>query len=339
MKKNKYNLSIALDKLSELANGEHLSPDIAALYVEAEEYEKAIEKLKSANGDYALSLRGRCYLSLSKLGDKQLYLEKAISIYQDAISSLKQRTHEEGKYISKTDDHDHHFQLALAFENASMYGKAIEQYKILINRPYENEDAMHNLAYLMYLHIDKYNCSEVINCFFKAIKNSRKDKNPKNFNDLGQLLMDIYHKKVQYSESQKIFKEMLKSNLEDVATSGVYPESIQIEFNRIISSMSNETNTSEDNFLMQLSESLFYIADTLNRKDAFANKNIADIYYEKYVEASNERVKHEFAQTSLKRYILANGYYLIDNKKCKGIDEKINELEQYLQREILLVNK
>ena len=50
-------------------------------------------------------------------------------------------------------------------------------------------------------------------------------------------------------------------------------------------------------------------------------------------------MKREFAQTSLRRYILANSYYLIDNKKCKGIDEKIKELEQYLKREILLVNK
>lgn len=339
VKKNKYNLSIALDKMSELGDGGHLLPDIAALYIEAKEYEEAIKKIKSANGDYALSLLASCYLSLSKLGDKQLYLGKAISIYQQAISSLENKEPEKGKYISSTYDHDHHFKLALAYEAASMYEKAIEQYEILIKKPYENEDAMHNLAYLMYLHIDKYECSKVVDCFFNAIKYSRKDKNPKNFNDLGQLLVDIYHQKVQYTESQEQFINMLRANLEDVAISGVYPESIQIEFNRIISSISNEKiNTSVGNVLIQVSESLFLIADTLNRKDAFANKSIADIYYEKFIEANNERMKHEFAQISLKRYILANSYYLIDNKKCKGIDEKINELEQYLKREILLVN-
>ena len=37
--------------------------------------------------------------------------------------------------------------------------------------------------------------------------------------------------------------------------------------------------------------------------------------------------------------LIINSYYLSDNKRCKGIDEKINELEQYLKREILLVNK
>lgn len=307
VKKNKYNLSIALDKMSELDEGKHLYPDIAALYIEAEEYEKAIEKIKSPNGDYALSLLASCYLSLSKLGDKQLYLEKAISIYQDAIASLENRIPQEGKYISRTDDHDHHFKLALAYEAASMYEKAIEQYEILIKKPYENEEAMHNLAYLMYLDIDKYGCSKVVDCFFKAIKCSRKDKNPKNFNDLGQLLMDIYHQKVQYTESHEEFIRMLRSSLEDVAISGVYPESIQIEFNRIISRISDEkSNTFGENILMQISESLFYIADILNRKDAFANKNIADIYYEKFIEANNDRMKYEFAQTSLKRYILAN---------------------------------
>ncbi len=340
VKKNKYNLSLALDKISELGNDDFLRPDIAALLIEAGEYEEAIKKLKGVNGDYALSLLAYCYLSLSKLGDKQLYLDKAISIYQQAISLLEERNPEKGKYKPRTYDHDHHFKLALAYDAASKYEEAKRQYEIIIEKPYENEEAMHNLAYLMYLHIDKYGCTEVINRFFKAIKCSRKDKNPKNFNDLGQLLMDIYHQKVQYSESQEKFKSMLKKNLEDVAISDVYPESIQIEFNRIINSIcSKSENTSLENILLQTSESLFYIADTLNRKDAFANKNIADIYYEKFIYANNERMKREFAQTSLRRYILANSYYLIDNKKCKGIDEKIKELEQYLKREILLVNK
>lgn len=340
VKQNKNNLSIALDILSEIRDEENSRPDIASIYMIAERWEQAIELLRNRTDDYSLNLRANCYMELSKTGNKRIYLSKAIDTYRQALHALQQENEANlmncTEYIPKTYDHDHHFKLAIAFEAMQDNDNARNEYETIIKSPYENEVAMHDLASLLY-NKNRTDYTNIIKHYFYAIENSRQEKHPRNYNDIGRLLIDIYKTKIFPTE----IKNILWEEINKIRNAEIYSENIVYELNMIIEHILNDkSDESSSEKLLLVAERLFIIADMLNRKDAFANKNIGDIYYIKYSSPSiNERNRREFAEKALKRYILAHSYYLIENKICKIIDEKISELEDYLKREILLIQE
>lgn len=338
-KQNKNNLNIALDLLSELRKNENSISDIASIYMIAEKWDEAIEMLRNGKDDYSLNLRANCYVELSNVGNKKIYLQKAIETYQKALDVLKTTRIQKDiseEYQPKTYEHDHHFKLAVAYEAMQDYEKAQKEYEIIMQWPYENEDAMHDLAYLLYK-MDKKDYEKIIQQFFYAIRNSRIEKHPRNYNDIGRLLIEIYTQQIDIP-SNKI-KEILKNEIGKIRNAEIYSENVQFELNMIINHIFPDKSDKGDmKILLLTAERLFNIADLLNRKDAFANKNIGDIYYIKYSQSNdNERNRREYAEKALRRYILAHSYYLIENKRCEGIDIKISNLESYLKRDVLLV--
>lgn len=334
VKQNKNNLSIALDLLSEISDDKNSLPDLAGIYMVAERWETAIDILRNCKDDYSLNLRANCYMELSKIGNKKMYLLKAITTYQEALKSINMNQRNKNvDYIPKTYDHDHHFKLAVAYEAMHEYEKAKDEYKSIMNSPYDNEVAMHNFVSLLYK-IDKTDYKNIIKHYFAAIKNSRNERHPQNYNDIGRLLIDIY----QTGKYPEEVRDILIEEINDLRNSEIYHENIKYELNMIMEHiLNNNSDKSSVINLLLVAERLFIIADTLNRKDAFANKNIGDIYYIRYTQSSiNERNRHEFAEKALTRYILAHSYYLIDKKRNNTIDDRISELEAYLKREILV---
>lgn len=330
---NKYNIHLAIDILKELQKNENLTDiksDIANLYVKVEKWDEAISLLKEVGEeDYGLSMLANCYVEMSRKGNEKLYLEKAIEAYKKAIENLKP---DENEYKQKTNDHDHHYQRARALSKCGRIEEAIEEYKMIILPPYENEDAMHEMAYL----INQNNKSQAIEKFMDAILNSRVEKNPRNFNDLGKLIIEL-------SIIEPNLIEILINGFRELKRKQDYPESVQIEFSTILDlllELKEAKDKSKEQFTIKIAEHMFVIADLLNRKDAFANKNLGDIYYETYLQTSvSERVKHENAEKALRHYILANSYYLIDGKRCPEIENRIKELEGFLKRLITVVNE
>lgn len=313
VRQNKNNLSLSLEILSELGKENDLAPDIAGIYIILGEWNKAIELLRNRNDDYSLNLRANCYMELSKVGNKKLYLNKAIEIYKKALIALNDPkfSNSHAKYRPKTYDHDHHFKLAMAYEELKMYEEAKKEYEIIIKYPYENEDAMHDLAYLLYK-MNKSDYEKIIQQYFYAIHHSRIKKHPRNYNDIGSLLLEMYtlRKQINLNETLKI----IKANVDKISNDEIYPENIQFELNIIAEHILNGKDEVNLETLLLVAERLFCVADLLNRKDAFANKNIGDIYYIKYSQnLDSERNRYDYAKKSLKRYILAHSYYSIDN--------------------------
>jgi len=337
VRQNKSNLYLALDILMQYAKNEEIDDntlrvDRAALYMDALEWNKAIDMLQGLNEDYALNLLGNCYMELSKTGNKYLYLEKAVNTYDMALSKIPKS---ESEYMQKTSGHDHHYKKAMALKGCEKIEEAEKEYDVIIMKPYENEDAMHDVAYMLYQY--SRDTVEVVRRYMYAICNSRAEKNPRNFNDLGRLLVELSYKNENFP--QKIV-ETLYDGFKMYENAVTYPESVQIEIRAITDCLLSlkKGMHSIRLKLQNIAEKMFIIADLLNRKDAFANKNLGDIYFDKYQQcADDERVRHESAEKALRRYILAESYYLVDGKRCIEIKDRIQQLEEYLKREIVQV--
>lgn len=337
---DKNNLIIAQDILLK-CKGDSLNqePDRGELYMLSEEWEKAIEILKkfvdqpNRNKDYAYSLLGNCYMALSQKGNKELYIQQAIKYYKMAIPDLKQN--DNNSYVSETQYHDQYYKLAIAYQELNNIEKAKEYYKIIISYPFENEDAMHDLAYMLYKK-GVNQTEEAMTRFFYAIEHSRAKKNPRNFNDLGKLLLDLYQGKRDFPNDSKHFMSLLKTSFINLGKRTEFHEGVQVELRTVTDLISKKV--SDKQLILSITESCFKIAKLLNITDAFANKNLGDIYYEEFQSSTDPLTKHEVGLLALNSYNLANCFYSIDQQTDIVIKNRINELEKVLSINYTRIN-
>lgn len=338
---NKNNLIIAQDILLKHKKDGSISwePDRAELYMLAEEWEKAIEILKNFvdhsedNKDYAYTLLGNCYMALSQKGNKNLYIQQAIEYYKSAIPTEKRNV--DNSYVQKTQYHDQYYKLAVAYQKLNNIEKAKEYYKIIKSYPFENEDAMHDLAYMLY----KKNVNqtkEAMEEFFYAIEHSRAKKNPRNFNDLGRLLLDLYQGKRDFPNDSHDFMCLLKTSFTNLGKKIEFHEDVQVELRTVIDLISKEV--SDKQLILSIAESCFKIAKLLNITDAFANKNLGDIYYEEFQSSIDPLTKNKIGLLALNSYNLANCFYSIDQQTDNVIKNRINELKKVLSIDYTIIN-
>ncbi len=329
------NLIIAQDILSQHIG--QSQTDVCELYMIIYDWNTAIWKLKDVieknpNNDYAIVLLGNCYMALANNGgNKRLYIEQAILYYNKAIAI--NRTTE--RYVPGTELHDHYYKRAIAYRELLEFDKAEEDYKHIIKPPYKNEDARHDLAYMNYkraLISKDVMTKSVLDDFFNAILYSRSEKQARNFNDLGRVVLDMYYEKLKYGE---IERESLIVNINQIkANSKNYPEAVQIEFREMNTDLKGESKKD----LLMVAEFFFKVANLIYSKDAFANKKLGDVYYEYYRLSESNSEKSEHALKALHTYYLSRGFYLAENKKCDEMESKIKELERTLNPDIQTVN-
>lgn len=332
---NDKNLIIAQDILSRYVH--EYKTDICELYMIVHDWDTAIEKLKNVQkndpqNDYACVLLGNCYMALAnKGGNKRLYIEQAVSYYNTAIA-IERDTQ---RYVPGTELHDHYYKRAIAYRELEEFDKAEKDYRHIINPPFKNEDARHDLAYMNYIRSlkdKKMETKMVLELFFDAIQYSRLEKQARNFNDLGCVVLDMYYEKLKYKDTEidclieKI--NQIKADLQK------YPGSVQTEFREM------STNLKKDNkkHLLMVAELFFKVANLIYSKDAFANKKLGEVYYEYYRTSESNPEKSEYALKALHTYYLSQGFYLAENKKCDEMDLKIKELEAMLNPDIQIVN-
>ncbi len=328
------NLPIAIDVMQ---NANKTETDECELYMIIQDWSTAIQKLKGVisggdENDYAHVLLGNCYMALAnKGGSKRLYIEKAISVYDKAIS-LKR---EANRYVPKTELHDHYYKRAIAYRALGKFDEAANDYERIIKAPYKNEDAMHDLAYMNHkraLSTAEITTATVLENYFYAIHHSRQEKQARNFNDIGRLVLDMYYKKLDY-EKPEIGN--LISNINQIkANSSKYPEVVQTKFREM------DTNYGKDErkFLLKVAEFFFTVANLIYNRDAFANKKLGDVYYEYYHTSDSNESRVEYALYALQAYYLSQGFYLAENKKCNEMELRIKELENILNHDIQYVN-
>lgn len=329
------NLSIAMDVMQ---NANKTETDVCELYMIVEDWNTAIQRLKNVinsrdENDYAYVLLGNCYMALAKKGgNKRLHIEKAISYYDKAIAFQRAAD----RYVADTELHDHYYKRAMAYRELGKFNEAAEDYKTIIEAPYKNEDAMHDLAYMNHkraLITNERITSNALNEYFFAIHNSRLEKQARNFNDIGRLVLDMYYEKLGCGDDEI---EILGSNISQIkANSGKYPEVVQSKLREL-----EPPETVKDNkkYLLMVAESFFTVANLIYNRDAFANKKLGDVYYEYYCISDSKESRMEYALHALRAYYLSQGFYLAENKRCNEMEQRIKELENILNCDIQYVN-
>lgn len=338
VRKEKSNLIFAKELLGKVPN---TRTDEAELYVIAEQWESAIVLLKSINNenkndDYACNLLGNCYMALAKSGSNR-YIEKAIECYNAALTVIERRK-PESRYTPKTEPHDHYYKLAIAYKVKGKFGESAKNYIKIIEHPYENEDAMHDLAYMYYKcfihHKLNVGVDEICKAFASAITRSRMEKRARNFNDLGCFLFDISKQEVFNALSKD--KDALFKYKDALAPiwrqQDEYPQKVKILLNKLHEITESETDLRD--ILLKISEKMFEIANYLHDKDAFANKKLGDIYFTQYNVADNYEDKQNLGKKALTVYYLAKSFYLLENKRCAEIEQNIELLNNILKYNI-----
>lgn len=339
VRKEKNNLAYAKELLAHVINSE---TDKAELYVIAEEWDNAIDKLKTIteereDDDYACNLLGNCYMALAKSGSNR-YIEKAIKYYDKALRIIDNRSTEMNvsRYIPNTESHDHYYKLAIAYKEKGDFAKSAENYIIIAKNPYENEDAMHDLAYMRYkegiYHKLEVSFEQIFQDFASAITQSRMEKCAKNFNDLGCFLFDIY--KQHTSDGLSEYKNALPKLSPVWQQQDGYPLKIKVLLDTLPEIAKDETW----NNLLKMSERMFEIANYLHDNDAFANKKLGDIHFTQYTLSANYEEKQGLGKKALTAYSLAKCFYLSENKRCAEIEQNIELLNKTLTFKIEEVN-
>lgn len=338
VKKEKNNIVYAKELLDKVRNSE---TDKAELYVIAKEWNNAINELKiikeRKNDDYACNLLGNCYMALAKSGSNR-YIEKAISCYNEALEIIDRRASgmNVSRYIPNTESHDHYYKLAIAYKEKGDFEKSAENYLKIAKEPYENEDAMHDLAYMRYkgfIH-NKLDISfeQIFENFASAITKSRMEKRAKNFNDLGCFLFDIY--KRHFSDDLSKYKKAL-FQLESI---WLQQDGYTLKIKVLLDTLPEIAQVETWDNVLKMSERMFEIANYLHDNDAFANKKLGDIYFAQYNLSTNYKEKQELGKKALIVYSLAKYFYLSENKKCAEIEQKIEQLNNTLTYNIKEVN-
>lgn len=339
VRKEKNNLAYAKELLDKVRNSE---TDKAELYVIAEEWDNAIDKLKAItkkreDDDYACNLLGNCYMALAKSGSNR-YIEKAIKCYNKALEIIDNRSTETNvsRYIPNTESHDHYYKLAIAYKEKGEFEKSAENYSKIAKEPYENEDAMHDLAYMRYKGVTHHKLEipfeQIFEDFASAITRSRMEKRAKNFNDLGCFLFEIY--KQHTSDGLSKYKKALFQLNPIWQQQDGYPLKIKVLLDTLPEIAKVET---WDN-LLRMSERMFEIANYLHDNDAFANKKLGDIYFTQYKLSTNYEEKQELGKKAFIVYSLAKCFYLSENKRCAEIEQNIEQLNKTLTYNIQEVN-
>lgn len=339
VRKEKNNLAYAKELLAHVRNSE---TDKAELYVIAEEWDNAIDKLKTIteereDDDYACNLLGNCYMALAKSGSSR-YIEKAIKCYDKALEIIDNRLAEMNvsRYIPNTESHDHYYKLAIAYKEKGDFANSAENYSKIAKKPYENEDAMHDLAYMRYKgvihHKLEVSFEQIFQDFASAITQSRMEKCAKNFNDLGCFLFDIY--KQHTSDGLSEYKKALPKLSPVWQQQDGYPLKIKV----LLDTLPEIAKAETWNNLLKMSERMFEIANDLHDNDAFANKKLGDIYFTQYTLSANYEEKQELGKKALIAYSLAKCFYLSENKRCAEIEQNIESLNKTLTIKIEEVN-
>lgn len=338
VRKEKNNLAYAKELLDRVRNSE---TDKAELYVIAEEWDNAIDKLKAIkereDDDYACNLLGNCYMALAKSGSNR-YIEKAIKCYNKALEIIDKRSTEMNvsRYIPNTESHDHYYKLAIAYKEKGEFEKSAENYSKIAKEPYENEDAMHDLAYMRYKGVIHHKLEipfeQIFKDFASAITQSRMEKRAKNFNDLGCFLFEIY--KRHTSESLSEYKKALSQLAPIWQQQDGYPLKIKV----LLDTLPEIAQAGVWDNVLKMSERMFEIANYLHDNDAFANKKLGDIYFTQYKLSTNYEEKQELGKKALIVYSLAKCFYLSENKRCVEIEQNIEQLNKVLTYNIKEVN-
>lgn len=314
--------------------------DKGELYLLAGELDDARKILILENNDYAYNLLGSYYLELAKTNDETSIIDEAINYYSKAIDDLALRINDNSikGYINPTSSHDHYYHRAIANRKRQKFESAETDYKIIIQPPYENEDAMHDLAYMYFKDMDNREL-DALKYFFYAIENSRMNKNPRNFNDLGRLLFDVYKKNLLTNDKKLVdFMNKLKEHIDKlIVRIERYPETVQLKLKEL-SELGKRS--SDFKYILKTSEFLFKIANSLSNKDAYANKKLGDVYIEL---ANDKSLKEEevikLKQNALNSYYLANCFYFLDNKFWPDLDKKIECLKYELRQKTVIFNE
>lgn len=303
--------------------------NIAELYIKCGDYDSALKILADApEDDFIFSLEGKCWLEkFLKYGNKE-YISNAITYFLAAIKALRKKKIKNPEKVHERDFHSHYYDLGESYRLAGQTEEAIKAFENLENEPFEDANAIHQIARIYMargaenLNLKDYELAIVK--YFLSIEKNDILNNASNFNDIGNIIFDIYkyiEKKNEeppmYCNFKIEFTNRCNKFLNDTAG---YPNSMKENFTKLQQHVSESLQRID---LLYIAENFFYLSKKLNDDDDYASRKLGEIYESLY----NENKEIDFINKALIAYNHARYAFFQKNyTDDEGIVQKIKRL-------------
>lgn len=278
--------------------------NIAELYIKCGDYDLALDILKKApKDDFIFSLEGKCWLEIFSKNRCDAYISNAKKYFLAAITCLKRKQSDNPEEVHERDFHSHYYDLGESYRLAGQTEEAIKAFENLENEPFEDANAIHQIARIYMargaenLNLKDYELAIVK--YFLSIEKNDILNNASNFNDIGNIIFDIYkyiekknEEPLMYCDFKIEFANRCNKFLNDTAG---YPNSMKENFTKLQQHVSENLQKID---LLYIAENFFYLSKKLNDNDDYASQKLGEIYEALY----NENLEADFINKALIAY-------------------------------------